>query len=86
MSIMAERLDIASLIQSQGYLNALSNVLMEPYQMKIVSYFKKKKEDGTRLAYSIPITAAVETLRHRSINMDYGSMESKVNRYLNKIV
>ena len=86
MDIMAERLDIATLISSEGYLNALSNVLMEPYQMKIISYFKKKKDDGTKLAYSIPIGEAVNVLKRRTQELDYGSMETKVNRYLNQIV
>lgn len=66
MEIMAERLDIATLISSEGYLNALSNVLMEPYQMKIISYFKKRKDDGTKLAYSIPIGEAVNRLKTRT--------------------
>lgn len=86
MDIMSERLDIATLISSEGYLNALSNVLMEPYQMKIISYFKKRKDDGTKLAYSIQIDQAVKTLKTRTLELDYGNMESKVNRYLTKIV
>ena len=59
---------------------------MEPYQMKIVSYFKKRKDDGTKLAYTIPIDDAVKNLETRTAAIDYGNIESKVNRYLNKIV
>lgn len=60
MAIMADRLDIVAIFSSEGFVNTLSNVLMEPYQMKIVSYFKKKDDDTSKLAYTIPIETAIE--------------------------
>ena len=75
MEIMADRLDIVSIISSEGYLNVLSNVLMEPYQMKIISYFKKRKDDRTTVAYSIPIEAAVKTLHKKKNEANVRSLE-----------
>jgi hypothetical protein len=75
MEIMADRLDIISIISSEGYLNALSNVLMEPYQMKIISYFKKRKDDRTTVAYSIPIEEAVKTLNTKNTQNNTAALE-----------
>ena len=86
MAIMADRLDIAAIFSGQGYINALSNVLMEPYQMKIVSYFKKKQDDSSKLAYAIPIETAIDQLRQRSKKDGPGGLESKINDFLLKIV
>ena len=41
LKILAERMDIGSMVTNCGNVNLLSNVLLEPYQMKIISHFKR---------------------------------------------
>lgn len=62
MEIIAERMDVANIIKNECYLDALSQVLMKPYQLKLISHFKKKQDDETKQAFEIPITSAIETM------------------------
>jgi hypothetical protein len=55
-------MDISSIVNNCGNVNLLSNVLMEPYQMKIITHFKRGAEDETKLARKIPIVEAVRQL------------------------
>jgi len=52
-------MDVSNVVNNCGNITLLSNVLMEPYQMKIISHFKRGAEDETKLARKIPITEAV---------------------------
>jgi hypothetical protein len=49
MEIIAERMDIANVIKNETYINTISQVVIEPYQMKLIAYFKKHKDDETLL-------------------------------------
>lgn len=60
---MADRLDIRNIMNSEANINILSNVLMEPYQMKIISHVKKGQDDSTKLTNDVPIDAAIEELK-----------------------
>ena len=62
MEIVADRMDVANIIKNECYLDVLSQVLIKPYQQKLISHFKKKKDDETNLAFAIPITGAVDIL------------------------
>ena len=41
INTIKERMDIRSMITSTANVNVLSNVLMEPYQMKLIANLKK---------------------------------------------
>lgn len=86
MEIMADRLDVISIFSSEVFVNALSNVLMEPYQMKIISYFKKRQDDASKLAYTIPIDAAIDQLKQKSGSSETGHIEEKINQFLLNLV
>ena len=86
MEIMADRLDIVAIFSSEGFVNALSNVLMEPYQMKIISYFKKRQDDTSKRAYTIPTETAISQLRQRMAEPGVGHIESKINLFLLNLV
>lgn len=60
--ILGERMDVSNVVNNCGNITLLSNVLMEPYQMKIISHFKRGAEDETKLARKIPIEEAVNQL------------------------
>lgn len=60
---MADRLDIRTVMNCEASINVLSNALMEPYQMKIISHMKKDKEDLSKFTKKVTISAATEQLR-----------------------
>lgn len=59
LKILSERMDMGSMVTNCGNVNLLSNILLEPYQMKIMSHFKHGKNDETRIAKTVPITQAI---------------------------
>lgn len=59
MKIISERMDIKNLVSREACASALSLVLMRPYQMKIISHFKKTQDDETKIAYDLPIDEAI---------------------------
>ena len=60
--ILGERMDVSNVVNNCGNITLLSNVLMEPYQMKIISHFKRGAEDETKTARKIPIAEALNQL------------------------
>ena len=62
MEVIADRMDVANIIKNECYLDVLNQVLMKPYQLKLISHFKKNKDDETKLAFDIPISGAIDTL------------------------
>lgn len=42
MKIVAERMDVCSVVTNSGYMNLLSNILLEPYQMKLITQYKSR--------------------------------------------
>ena len=55
-------MDVSNVVNNCGNVTLLSNVLMEPYQMKIITHFKRGADDETKLARKIPIIEAVNQL------------------------
>lgn len=55
-------MDIGAMVTNCGNVNLLSNVLLEPYQMKILSHFKRSNKDETKLAKKLPIGQAIQAL------------------------
>lgn len=47
---------------NHGNVSLLSNVFLEPYQMKIISQYKRGEEDKTVTAAKMSIEAAVDQL------------------------
>lgn len=62
MEIVAERMDVSNIIKNECYVDALSQVLMKPYQMKLISHFKKQQDDETKQVFNIPLAEALQTL------------------------
>lgn len=60
--IIEERMDVSSVVNNSGNITLLSNVLMDIYQMKIISHFKRGAEDETKIARKMPITEALNQL------------------------
>lgn len=51
MKIVAERMDIANIVRNNSNLNVMSNVILEPYQMKLVSrYLVRKQQNLTQIS------------------------------------
>lgn len=65
MDIITERMDVATIIKNESYINTMSQVLIEPYQMRLISYFKKQKDDETIQVLKMPINTALETLQQK---------------------
>jgi len=86
MKVLAERMDVGTIVTSCGNVNLLSNVLMEPYQMKIISQFKKSGGDETKLAYKISIDQAIEDL-HKNLRLNkFDKIHKKVDEFLLKLL
>lgn len=63
MEVVVDRMDIRNIITCEGNISALSNIFMLPYQVKIVSHYKKRQDDETKIAYTIPIGTAIKELK-----------------------
>ena len=63
METIRERMDVRSMVTNAGNINVLSNVLLEPYQIKLISQFKTKSDDETKLAKKISVKQAVDELQ-----------------------
>ena len=60
MKIVAERMDIANIVRNNSNLNVISNVILEPYQMKLISRYLVKKQEGAK---HISIQEAINQLK-----------------------
>lgn len=86
LKIVGERLDIGSMVTNCGNVNLLSNVLLEPYQMKIISHFKRGKKEQTKIARKLPITEAIQELLKNSKEKKGDTIHKKVDAFLLRMV
>lgn len=86
MDVIADRMDVANIIKNECYLDTLNQVLMKPYQRKLISHFKKNKDDETKLAFEIPISQAIDTLICKVTNLEDTGSEQKINRFLIELI
>lgn len=85
--IINERMDVANIIQSVGYVIALSNVFMEPYHLKLTSHFKKQENEEAKLAHSITIDEAVQKLKDNLKNPELeGTIKRRVDKFLISVI
>lgn len=82
MEIIAERMDIGNIVTNSGNINVLSNVLMEPYQMKIISHFKRNDDDETILAAKLPIDEAMKILQTNLREKNGDEIQQRVDQFL----
>lgn len=62
MNLVSDRLDVKKLILNEGNLNALCNVLMEPYQLKLISHFKTTTQEQSG-HNNLSVDQAIELLK-----------------------
>lgn len=84
MKIIAERMDIKNLVAREACASVLSLVLMHPYQLKIISHFKKSQDDETKIAFEIPIEAAVNQMSRNLKDPRTPEIEQKINTILSE--
>lgn len=84
MKIIAERMDIKNLVAREACASVLSLVLMHPYQLKIISHFKKRQDDETKIAFEIPIEAAVNQMSRNLKDPCTPEIEQKINTMLSE--
>ena len=84
--VIAERMDVGNIIKNECYLDTLSQVLMTPYQVKLISHFKKSQDDETKQAFDIPITQAIETLTQKATAQSCSGNELKINEFLEGLI
>ena len=46
-------MDIGKIVKNNGYVDLITNVLIQPYQTKILSHFKQMSDDKTKLAMDL---------------------------------
>ena len=86
MEIIAERMDIGNIVTNSGNINVLSNVLMEPYQMKIISHFKRNDDDETILAAKLPIDEAMRILQTNLREKNGDEIQQRVDQFLVNLI
>lgn len=86
MEIIAERMDIGNIVTNSGNINVLSNVLMEPYQMKIISHFKRNDDDETILAAKLPIDEAMRILQTNLREKNGDEIQQRVDQFLLNLI
>lgn len=86
MDIIAERMDVATIIKNESYISTMSQVLIEPHQRKLISYFKKQNDGETIKVLMMPITVALETLFKKRADQDVPKIEATINDFLLQIV
>lgn len=59
MKIVAERMDVCNVVTNAGYMNVLSNLLLEPYQMKIITQYKTRATQTKTEAKDLTLNQAV---------------------------
>ena len=59
MKIVAERMDVCNVVTNAGYMNVLSNLLLEPYQMKIITQYKTRATKAKEEARDLTLNQAV---------------------------
>jgi len=86
MQIIAERMDIGNIVTNSGNIKVLSNVLMEPYQMKIISHFKRNDDDETILAAKLPIDEAMKILQTNLREKNGDENQQRVDQFLLNLI
>lgn len=66
MKNLTRKLDFSQIMTNHGNVSLLSNVFLEPYQMKIISQNKRSLEDKTLAAQEMSIEAAIDQLYHNT--------------------
>lgn len=72
-------MDIANIIKNEVYVNTMSQVVFEPYQMRLISYFKKNKDDETLLVLQMPIAEAVDIFKDKMDDKSVPEIEARIN-------
>ena len=75
MDVLRDRMDVRNVIVYEGYSMAVINTLLEPYQIKLLTYLSQSKFDKSQTAYSIPIDDATSKLIH-NLSLEEGETES----------
>jgi hypothetical protein len=73
---------VRTLVSASANINVLSNVLMEPYQLKLISLYQKTKEDESKLSKKITVEEAIEQLHFKMKTSLVDDVERKVNVFL----
>ena len=74
------------MVTNCGNINLLSNVLLEPYQMKIISHFKRSNTDEASIAKKLPIDKAIVELLKNIEEQQGDEIYQKVNHFLLNMV
>lgn len=82
MKIISERMEIKNLLSREACASALSQVLMQPYQIKITAHFKKSQNDATQQAFDLPIDQAIEQLNQKFGDSSAPEIEQRMNQVL----
>lgn len=79
------RLDVRSLIAANGNINALSQVMLHPYQLKLISVIQKKQEEKLEKTQKLTIEKALEKLYYGQKNKegdDLYLIRKKMDEYI----
>lgn len=85
IKIVAERMDICQIVTNSGNINMLSNVLLKPYQKKLIS---QEKISGLKESESeyLSIGEAVTDLRATILGKGGDKITSNINSFLLKLM
>lgn len=84
MKAIHQRMDIRNIIINSGNINVLSNVLLEPYQMKLISYLKKEEDENTQDVKRLSVQKAVKLLQENIKNDHKNEIHQKIDEFLIK--
>lgn len=79
-------MDAATIIKSEANISLLNQVLLKPYQMKILSHFKKAESDETFLTKEIPIDEAVNQLQKSLNDLEKDKISHRVDKYICELI
>ena len=78
--LIKERLDVRSLIIANANISVLSQALLEPYQLKLISVVQKKKENNMKDSEKLTIDCAMKQLYERHNNVDLDNQKNQIKR------
>jgi hypothetical protein len=85
MDRFARKMDIAKILENSGYVNLISNVMMEPYQTKILSQFKSKDHGRIDVANTLKLDEALHMLEENVKHQIGSDLSRKLDRFISSM-
>ena len=74
------------MVTNSGYTNLISNLLLEPYQMKLLTRYRAKKSDNKKEAKELSLAQAKDELRLNLQKEEGDSIKKDIDSFLAKLL